>query len=65
MKRVNFSFFNFRSSTEEEDDGSVCSCEEERQIGNAFPKAFDRDLIASYPKKKSNYLLVTTIFQSL
>ncbi|XKL62053.1 hypothetical protein PGB90_001886 [Kerria lacca] len=51
-------FPELRSSTEEEDNGSVCSCEEERQIGNAFPKAFDRDLITpAYIKKKSNHLL--------
>ncbi len=49
-----------RSSSGEEDDGSVYSCEEERQIGNAFPKAFDRDLItpANSKKKSSNHLLV-------
>lgn len=44
----------FRSSTEEEDNGSVCSCDDERP-GNAFPKAFDSDLIV----KKSNHLLVS------
>ncbi|XP_065214765.1 nuclear receptor coactivator 7 isoform X8 [Planococcus citri] len=51
-------FPELRSSTEEEDDNSVCSCEEERQIGNAFPKAFERDLIIPpYAKKKTNHLL--------
>lgn len=52
-----------RSSTEEDDDASVCSCEDERQIGNAFPKAFERDLIIPpYAKKKSNHLLVSFDF---
>lgn len=52
-------YFLFRSSTEEDDDGSVCSCDEERQIGNAFPKAFEKDLITMPNlKKKSNHLLV-------
>ncbi|KAK7602830.1 hypothetical protein V9T40_006804 [Parthenolecanium corni] len=45
-------FPELRSSTEEEDNGSVCSCDDERP-GNAFPKAFDSDLIV----KKSNHLL--------
>lgn len=38
---------NYRSSTdgeEEEENGSMCSCSVPRE-GDAFPKAFDRELV--------------------
>lgn len=51
---------NFRSSTEdEEEDGSICSCNAQRNDGAAFPKAFDRDLVTPSPMNRSNDALVS------
>jgi len=50
----------FRSSTEdEEEDGSICSCNAQRNDGAAFPKAFDRDLVTPSPMNRSNDALVS------
>lgn len=40
------SFYRYRSSTEdeEEENGSLCSCSVPRD-GDAFPKAFERELV--------------------
>lgn len=38
----------YRSSTEDEEDeenGSMCSCSGTQREGDAFPKAFERDLV--------------------
>lgn len=54
-----------RSSTEdEEEDGSICSCNAQRNDGAAFPKAFDRDLVTPSPMNRSNETLVN-IFESI
>ncbi|KAL5240297.1 hypothetical protein ACI65C_007707 [Semiaphis heraclei] len=48
-------FPELRSSTEdEEEDGSICSCNAQRNDGAAFPKAFDRDLVTPSPMNRSN-----------
>lgn len=48
-----------RSSTEdEEEDGSICSCNAQRNDGAAFPKAFDRDLVTPSPMNRYNESLV-------
>ncbi|XP_050433175.1 nuclear receptor coactivator 7 isoform X3 [Adelges cooleyi] len=48
-------FPELRSSTEdEEEDGSVCSCNARRNDGAAFPKAFDRDLVTPSPMNRSS-----------
>jgi hypothetical protein len=50
----------FRSSTEdEEEDGSICSCNAQRNDGAAFPKAFDRDLVTPSPMNRSNDAMVS------
>ncbi|XP_025419082.1 oxidation resistance protein 1 isoform X3 [Sipha flava] len=46
-------FPELRSSTEdEEEDGSICSCNAQRNDGAAFPKAFDRDLVTPSPMNR-------------
>ncbi|XP_060869950.1 oxidation resistance protein 1 isoform X4 [Metopolophium dirhodum] len=48
-------FPELRSSTEdEEEDGSICSCNAQRNDGAAFPKAFDRDLVTPSPMNRPN-----------
>ncbi|XP_025195396.1 oxidation resistance protein 1 isoform X5 [Melanaphis sacchari] len=48
-------FPELRSSTEdEEEDGSICSCNAQRNDGAAFPKAFDRDLVTPSPMNRSS-----------
>lgn len=50
---------NFRSSTEdEEEDGSISSCNARRNDGAAFPKAFDCDLVTPNPVNRPNDALV-------
>lgn len=50
----------FRSSTEdEEEDGSICSCNAQRNDGAAFPKAFDRDLVTPSPLNRPSDALVS------
>lgn len=49
----------YRSSTEdEEEDGSICSCNAQRSDGAAFPKAFDRDLVTPSPMNRPNDAMV-------
>jgi len=52
-----------RSSTEdEEEDGSISSCNAQRNDGAAFPKAFDRDLVTPSPMNRPTDALVSKYF---
>ncbi|XP_050541418.1 oxidation resistance protein 1 isoform X4 [Daktulosphaira vitifoliae] len=59
-------FPELRSSTEdEEEDGSICSCNAQRNDGAAFPKAFDRDLVTPSPMNRPSDILKRTEKESV